>query len=606
MMEQEDRASEVLRGIAGSPGVAVGTAIVIGNPRHQVPRRPCPPEAHDVEIARFKRASERAQTQLKRVAQNLGAVSAAHSVLEAYAMMVEDPMLAQEVERQIRKENRCAEWAVALAVESIAAQLARVDDPYLRERGRDVEFVGEHLLRGFMSQSAGYPRIPRGPVVLVARDLSPADTASLATGAVAAITGAPVIPGATVVAFVTEAGSRTSHTSITARALKFPAVVGVSDVFDSVTTGDLVIVDGLRGTVTVRPDESALGDAEARGSRYRALTEALALARERAAETLDGTTVAVRANVENPEEARKAREVGAEGVGLYRTEYLYVDRLHPPPEDEQLGAFRGVLDSMSGMPVVLRTFDIGGDKFVSTFKLPPELNPMLGLRALRLAATRPEVFLEHLRAMIRAASFGDVRIMVPMVTHLGELRWARKMLDKAVEQLRERGEPVPEHIPLGVMIEVPSAAVLADHFAREAAFMSVGTNDLIQYTLAVDRSSQRLAHLASPFDPAIARLMSGIVRSGERYQCPVSVCGGMAGDPLAAVLLLGLGIREFSMEVAAVPEIRETFRRVSVEEAQRVAERALDLSSAEEVEQLVVETFAPRLHDILAGEAVDT
>ncbi len=603
-MSYGEGTQELLHGIAGSPGLAIGRAIVIGSPRHQVPRRLALPEAHSSEIARFKRATERARTQLKGVAHNLGAVSAAHSVIEAYAMMVEDPMLAQEVERLVRDENRCAEWAVALAVDHIAAALARAADPYLRERSRDIEFVGEHVLRGFTSQSAGYPRIPRGDVVLFARDLSPADTASIVTGG-AEISGAPMIPGSTVIAFVTEGGTRTSHTSITARALKLPAVVGVNDLFDSITTGDLVIIDGLRGTVTVHPTEDALRDARERGVRYTALRDALELAHARAARTLDGTTVAVRANVENPEEARRAREVGAEGVGLYRTEYLYVDRLEPPTEEEQLAAFRETLSAMSGLPVVLRTFDIGGDKFVSTFKLPPELNPMLGLRAVRLAQTRPEVFLDHLRAMVRASALGEVRIMIPMVSALEELRWAKSMLQSACQQLRERGLDAPEDIPVGVMIEVPAAAVLADHFAREAAFLSIGTNDLIQYTLAVDRSSRRLAHLASPFHPAIARLIDRTVRAGEHYQCPVSVCGAMAGDPLAAVVLLGLGVREFSMEVSAIPEIRETFRRVSVEEAQRVAERVLDLSSAEEVDRLVVETFAPRLHDILAGEAVE-
>ncbi len=604
MTSELERLQELLQGIPGSPGVAIGRAIVIGNARHQVPRRQAHPDSHPVELARFKRATERARTQLKGVAHNLGAVSAAHSVIEAYALMVEDPMLAQEVERLIRSENRCAEWAVSLAVETIAGQLARATDPYLRERSRDIEFVGEHLLRGFTSQSAGYPRIPRGEIVLFARDLSPADTASIVTGG-SEVSGAPIIPGSTVVAFVTEGGTRTSHTSITARALKLPAVVGVSDLFDSITTGDLVVVDGLRGVVIVNPDEAALLDARGRGQRYDALRDALALARELAARTLDGTTVAVRANVENPDEARKARELGAEGVGLYRTEYLYVDKLSPPTENEQLSAFKGVLDAMGNLPVVLRTFDIGGDKFVSTFKLPPELNPMLGLRAIRLARTRPDVFLDHLRAMLRATPFGDVRLMVPMVSAIEEFRWAKKMLETALEQLRERGEPVSEHVPLGVMIEVPAAAVLADHFAREAAFMSIGTNDLIQYTGAVDRSSRRLAYLASPFHPAVLRLIDRVVRAGENYQCPVSVCGAMADDPLAAVVLLGLGVREFSMEVSAIPEIRETFRRVSVEEAQRVAERALDLSSAEEVDELVVETFAPRLHDILAGEAVE-
>jgi phosphotransferase system enzyme I (PtsI) len=391
---------------------------------------------------------------------------------------------------------------------------------------------------------------------------------------------------------------------LTARALKLPAVVGVADLFDNVSTGDRVIVDGLRGLVRVRPDDEAMLEAEARVGRYRALSAELALSKERSATTRDGTTVVVRANVEVPEEARDAREAGAEGVGLYRTEYLYIDRVTPPTEDEQFEAFKSVVDSMGGLPVVLRTFDIGGDKFATTFKLPTELNPMLGLRAVRLAVSQPEVFLEHLRAMVRAAVHGDVRVMIPMVSTIGELRWARAMLDKATEQLVRRGEPVPHHVPLGVMIEVPAAALLAEHFAREAEFMSIGTNDLIQYSLAVDRSSRKLAHLASPFDPSISHLVQRVVEAGARHGRSVSVCGAMAGDPLTALLLLGLGVREFSMEVAAVPEIRETFRRASIGEAREVAERALSAATSDEVEQLLVDAFGARLADILSGEAV--
>jgi phosphoenolpyruvate-protein phosphotransferase (PTS system enzyme I) len=312
--------------------------------------------------------------------------------------------------------------------------------------------------------------------------------------------------------------------------------------------------------------------------------------------------LAVRANVEAPEEAKEACDEGAEGVGLYRTEYLFIDRVSPPSEEEQFTAFRSVLRAMPDRPVVLRTFDIGGDKFASTFKVPVELNPMLGLRAVRLAQSRPEVFMQHLRAMVRASAHGDVRIMVPMVASLTELEWARDMLDRAIASVREEGQPVASEIPLGVMIEVPAAALLAEHFARSAAFMSIGTNDLIQYTLAVDRASRRLAHLASPFDPAIARLIDLVVQAGRRHDCPVCVCGAMAGEPLAAVLLLGLGVREFSMEIGAIPEIRETFRRVSVAEARAAAEVALAAATATAVEKHMLEVFGPVLGDLLSGE----
>ncbi|HTJ82009.1 MAG TPA: phosphoenolpyruvate--protein phosphotransferase [Polyangiaceae bacterium] len=602
------RGPEQLSGIAGSPGVAIGTAIVLGSRMQQVARRHVEPPFFDSEVARFKRAVGRARMELRQVATRVPNVSTAHSVLEAYALMVDDPMLSDEVERRIRDEKRCAEWAVLLAIETIAAQIAESRDPYLRERSRDIELVGEHVLRGFEGSSAGNPRIPRGPIVLVARDLSPVDTAGIATGG-PGVAGGLVLPGSTVVAFVTERGTRTSHTSITARALKLPAVVGLSDVFENVATGDLVIVDGLRGVVRVRPDDETLREAELRVEKYRALSAELALGRERAATTRDGARITVRANVEVPEEAREARDAGAEGVGLYRTEYLYIDRVTPPTEDEQTAAFKAVVDAMPASPIILRTFDVGGDKFATTFKLPVELNPMLGLRAVRLAVSRPEVFLEHLRAMVRAASYvaalgegGEVRVMIPMVSTIGELRWARQMLDRAIAQLCERGEAPPPHIPLGVMIEVPAAALLAEHFAREAEFLSIGTNDLIQYSLAVDRASRRLAHLASPFDPSIARLISNVVQAGDRHGRSVSVCGAMAGDPLTALLLLGLGVREFSMEVAALAEIRETFRRASVAEAEDVAARALEVGTADEVESLLVEAFGTRLADILSGE----
>jgi phosphotransferase system enzyme I (PtsI) len=605
-----------LHGIAGSPGIAVGRAFVVGAARRSIVRRRCESEDHAAELDRFRAAVERTRTELRAISDSMPPRSSAQSIVEAYALMVDDPMLSDEVERRIVEQGDCAEWSVSCAIDKLAAQLAASNDAYLRERSHDVERVGEHLLRNFDPESAHEVRLPRGAVVLVARDLSPADAAkfwALGSGSAESPPSRDDGPGR-VVAIVVERGSRTSHVAITARAHELPAVVGLSDATERIATGDDLVVDGLRGVVHVRPSDDELALWSERAGRFRATASGLAEARDRACITLDGVLVTVRANLELPEEASRARDVGADGVGLFRTEYLYIDRTTLPDEAAQLAAFRSAIEGVrpadasvatSSPPITLRTFDIGGDKFASSLTLPDELNPMLGLRAVRLAMSRADLFLEHLRAMVRATAHGSVRIMVPMVTTIEELRWARAQLQEAVRQVVEQGCDVAAEIPLGVMIEVPGAALLADHFAREAAFMSIGTNDLIQYTLAVDRSSRRLAHLASPFDPSIARLIDGVVRAGARHGCPVSVCGAMAGDPLGALLLLGLGVREFSMAISDIPELREVFRRVSTDEARELALRALELDSARAVEALFVDAFSERLHDLLESDLAD-
>jgi phosphotransferase system enzyme I (PtsI) len=581
---------DVLRGIAGSPGIAIGTAVLIGSTRHTYPRRHVSEGDVAHELERFAAAVERAQVDLREMAKRVADKPAEASILDAYVMMVGDETLAEAVRHHVDGERRCAEWAVVSACEALATRMRAMDDPYLRERSHDVEFVGDRLLRA-LGGVAGDVAIPtiHGPSIVIAHDLSPADTAAMVS--------------APVVGFITEIGTRTSHTSIMARALEIPAVVGVSDVLRRVTNGDLVIVDGLRGVVVARPTEAEVEDARLRSERYAAHAKELQESRDLAATTRCGVPIALRANVELPAEAIMARDNGAEGIGLYRTEFLYIDRSSPPTEDEQYEVFRTVVEAMRPRPVTLRTFDIGGDKFSSTFQVPQEMNPMLGLRAVRLALSRPDVFLAHLRAMVRASAHGEVRIMIPMVASLNELRQVHTLLREAVEQVRAQGLPCAEEIPLGVMIEVPAAAVMTDLFAREADFMSLGTNDLIQYALAVDRSSRSLAYLASPFEPAIVRLIAGVVHAGRTWDCPVSICGAMASDPLAAILLLGLGVRDFSMEAAAIPEIKETLRRVTVAEAEAVAHEALENRTAEDVEHCVASVFAPRLYDILVGDA---
>jgi phosphotransferase system enzyme I (PtsI) len=589
-----DTDGELLIGIAGCPGVAIGPAVVVEREDGVYPRRRIRREEAHEEWKRFVGAVLDVQQGWRAMLGQLPEGRPESAILEAYVLMVGDELLAREVHAQIHSHSRCAEWAVALSVRELARQLFAVDDAYMRERSHDVEFVGQQLIRAMVEANA--PTSETGkrqsirvdePSVLVARDLSPADTA--------AMTHTPVL------AFITEVGSRTSHTSIMARALEIPAVVGLDKAQERIKTGDLVIVDGLRGTVIVKPSDAQLEDAHRRALRHRALGERLSQSRDVPAATSDGVRIELKANIELPDEARVAIEYGAEGVGLYRTEFLYVDQRSPPSEEIQLEAFRRVVGAMAERPVVLRTFDIGGDKFVSTFKLPNEMNPMLGLRAVRLQLSEPEVLLVHLRAMVRASAFGRVKIMIPLVCTVEELSQVRELLETAKRQVRDRGHPMAEDIPLGVMIEVPGAAMIADLFAREADFMSIGTNDLVQYALAIDRGNRALAHLASGFHPSVLRLIASVMRAAREHNCPVSVCGEMASDPYGALLLVGLGLRELSMESVAIPEIKAAIGRMSVADLEAIAEQALIARTARSVQELLADALDPRIQDLLSG-----
>lgn len=585
--------SVVLRGIAGSPGVAVGPAFVVTSTRATFARRQIAPQQVSEERERLRLAVDVARGSVRELMARVSSVSGDYAtILEAYLVMLGDPLLHERVEAKIRDRHMCAEWAVAAAAEEIVALFSHAEgderDGYIAERRHDIEFVADRLLRALTREPHRVIPHLEHPTVVVARDLSPADTACMARE--------PVI------ALVTEVGTRTSHTAIMARALEIPAVVGVADALRSVRTGDLVIVDGLRGEITVGPSAEALEQAKIRAERHLAHSRHLLSARDRPSTTACGQLISLKANVELPAEAILALDYGAHGIGLYRTEFLFIDRSDLPDEEEQYGVYRAVVETVNPFPVTLRTFDIGGDKFASTFQLPSEMNPALGLRAVRLALRRPDIFLVQLRAMVRASAHGEVRIMVPMVSSVEELRAVRRLLARAIREVRERGLPHSERISVGAMIEVPSAALMADILAYEADFFSLGTNDLVQYALAVDRTNRQLAPLASPFHPSIVRLIAGVVRAADARKIPCGICGAMASDPLAAPLLVGLGLREMSMEAAAIPEIKETVRRFTVSECEAAAEGALACESAEAVEEHLARTFAPRLYDLLTGE----
>lgn len=578
----------VLRGIAGSPGLAIGKAFVIDTRRTGVTRRHIRKHQADEEFSRFLAAVEEAQRGIREVVD--GAVrqlaKAEASILQAYLLMLEDEALRDEVERHIRIDLQSAEWAVDVATSEMASQLRQNSDPYLSERSHDLEFIGDVIQRalGGRSRSVGLPPIT-DPVIVVAQDLSPAETAAL--------------PKDRVLAIATEIGTRTSHTAILARALEIPAVVGVTGLLAHVGNDDALIVDGHRGVVTRSPTEEVLTAASARAERYLALARDRHAARDRPCTTRCGVAIEIQANIELPEEAKIALYEGARGIGLYRTEFIYVDRTDVPSEDEQYEVYRKVVETVAPLPVTIRTFDIGGDKFVSAFQAPPQMNPALGLRAVRLALSRPELFLDQLRAIVRASAHGVLRVMIPMISGLQEFNQVRQLLDRAVEQVDATGHAHADNIPLGAMIEVPSAAIMSRELAASAEFLSIGTNDLVQYTLAMDRTSRELAKLATPFDPAILRLIHLVIQAADEKKRGVSVCGAMASDPLAAMVLIGMGLRELSMEASAVPEVREAISRVSLHETEELANRALFLSTAHDVEKAVNEAFADRFADLL-------
>lgn len=584
-------AAIVLSGIAAAPGVAVGPALVLGPRRVSYVQRLVRGAEIESELARFHAGVRVAQDELRTMAAATQSsfARAEVSILEAYMLMLGDELLAEAVERKIRIDRQCTEWAVWSAITEFSGSLAAHPDAYLKERSHDFEFVGERLLIALTgaSNARAMPKLVE-PCVVIAHDLSPADLLAL--------------DAKKIVAIVTEVGTKTSHTAIVSRALEIPSVLGVGDLLENVTSGDRVVVDGLRGTVTLRPTDDLVKSGLVRGQRHQALTRHLLVDALRPAGLATGEHVSLLANIEFSYEAQYAVEHGAEGVGLYRTEFLYADRLTLPGEEEQLEHFRSVLGALGRRPMTLRTFDIGGDKQLGGILLPREPNPALGLRAVRLALAHPELLRTQLRAMIRASAFGDVRIMVPMIASYREWVEVKRIFARALEEVDAAGHERAADIPLGLMIEVPSAAVMADLFAQSGAFLSLGTNDLVQYTLAVDRTSPHLAHLASPFDPAVLRLAKRVADAANEAACPVTVCGAMAGDPLAAILLVGLGFRVLSMEPAAIPEVKEALHRIALEEAVAAADDALQQPSAEDVEHLLAVAFAPRLFDLLSGD----
>lgn len=581
-----------ISGIGVSAGVVIGKAQLAGRRSGRIEERELKSE-EDVkrEIDRFKQALTKSESQLEelrhRVADILGEKDA--RIFDAHLMLVADQALIDEVIDQIKHQRRNAEFIFNKVIQRYANALKEVDDDYIRDRFADIRDVANRVvdnLRGEPETSVDLAHMQE-PRIIVADDLSPSDTASMDRD--------------NVLGFITALGSRTSHTAIMARSMNIPAVVGVTEALDQIQTGDQIILDGFRGTVIIRPDEKALALYRDRIKSQEEWLQILESEVALPAETVDGFRVQLAANIELPAEVEIIRQSYGVGIGLFRTEYLFINQTMLPSEDDQFQAYRKVVEDIYPQSVIIRTLDIGGDKFISNLRMPSDLNPFLGMRAIRFCLSRPDIFMSQLRAILRASAHGKVRVMFPMISTVEELQQALEYLQQAKAELDAEGVPYNKHLDVGIMVEVPAAALLAEQLAPYVDFFSLGTNDLIQYSLAADRANPDIAYLYQPSHPSIIRLIQQVVHVAYNHGKWVSICGEMAGEPLLAPLILGLGIHELSMSSVSIGLIKRLIRRISIHDAEQLVAQAVECGTAVEVRKLCEEFVQDVAPDLLPG-----
>ncbi|HNQ35901.1 MAG TPA: phosphoenolpyruvate--protein phosphotransferase [bacterium] len=557
------------QGIGVSPGIAIGPVYRLPDLHQKIPDHRLPPEEVEAELQRLDRALEETERELEKIrvqaAKNLG--SAAAEIFNVHLLLLKDRGLKARLVRQV-KEGWNAAYAVTQVLHDYLDSFQRIDNSFLKDRRGDLEDVGKRLVRNLLGLKIQLSDI-REKVILVGYNLSPSETASLSKK--------------DVVAFVTEVGGPTSHTAIMARSLEIPAVVGLKGIDQLFRSGAMMIVDGQAGVVILDPDERLVREYTRMRSNLREASQALESLRGKTATTRDGHRVCLGANIEMPTEDVSVLSHGADEIGLFRTEFLYLNRDDLPDEEEQFRAYRRVVEKLRPMSVTIRTLDLGGDKFSSALGMPEEVNPFLGWRAIRFCLARPDIFRVQLRAILRASAHGKVRMMYPLISDLEEVKAARAILEEVKEGLRREGRPFDEKMPVGAMIEVPSAALAAGAIARRVDFFSLGTNDLIQYSLAVDRVNERTAHLYNPFHPSVLMLIDHVVKAARAAGIGVGLCGEMAADPATAFLLIGLGLDHLSMAPLAIPQVKQVIRLTNYREARRFARRILAMESAEQI-----------------------
>lgn len=578
----------ILPGIAASPGVAIGEALILDHEGFRIPRRYIAREAVDPEMARLDQALATVAAEMERrrdaISRQLGDQYGA--IFSAHAQMLRDPGLYQEVAGLIRGDYFSAEFAVSRTIQRYAQIFQQASGSYLAERAHDLYDIERNLLRHLLGGRKEFLGELQSPVIVLAYDLTPSDTATL--------------DRRFVLGFATEIGGAGGHTAIVAKGLEIPAAVGISGLLEDAAGGDTVIVDGDHGRVILRPDEETLlhylREREAHASRALNLVEI----RDLPAETADGCRIHLYANVEFPREAQACLDRGAEGIGLYRTEFLYLSSPTEPGEEEHFQAYAEVLQTMGDRPVVIRTQDLGADKMGQQPHLDTERNPCLGLRSIRLSLRNVSGFRTQLRAILRASALGDVKVMFPLISSLSELRQAKVILADAMEDLDDARIPFNRDLQVGIMVEVPAVVIMLDKFLPEVSFLSLGTNDLIQYALAVDRGNTEVADRYRSSDPAVLRLIQTTIRAAQEREVPVNVCGQMSGDTLYTMLLLGMGLRGFSVPPAVIPEIKKLCRSVTLPQCETLASRAMAMDGAREIETYLREELrrvAPELVD---------
>ena len=565
----------MITGIPASPGIVFGKALVLKEEKIVLDTQKISEEQVEAEVARFYAGREAAVEQLnsihQRALKSLGEEKAA--IFEGHLMILEDEELEEEIIDYLRSNKVNASMAASKIIDQQVEMLSEIDDEYLKERAGDIRDIGNRLIKNIL----GMHIVDLGDIteesILVAYDLTPSETAQLNLEKV--------------LGFITDIGGRTSHTSIMARSLELPAIVGTNDVTARVNTGDYLILDAVNNRVYVNPTQAEIDELKTLEAKLAEEKAELAKLKDLPAVTLDGHKVDVVANIGTIRDCEGAHRNGAEGVGLYRTEFLFMDRDQLPSEEEQFIAYKEVVEAMEGRLVVLRTMDIGGDKELPYLNLPKEMNPFLGWRAVRIALDRREILHAQLRAVLRASAFGKLAVMFPMIISVEEIRELKSVLETLKAELRAEGKAFDENIQVGVMVETPSAAVNAKFLAKEVDFFSIGTNDLTQYTLAVDRGNELISHLYNPMSPSVLNLIKQVIDASHAEGKWTGMCGELAGDERATLLLLGMGLDEFSMSAISVPRIKKLIRHVNYQEVKALADEALQKPTAAEIEQLI-------------------
>ncbi len=567
----------MFKGIPASPGIAVGKAFLLKEEKITVHRRPLSKDQVKGEITRLQQAMQATrkdiQSNKEKIIRKLGKKHG--RLIEAYLLILEDPLLTEDVVALIVKEKVNAEWALQYSIEKIAKVFESLENEYLRERRQDLIDIGDRILRKLQVESTEKVSLTKltGDTIVVAHNLTPTDTLGMREEKV--------------IAFTTDIGGRTSHTAIVAQSLEIPAVVGLKEITAHIKTGDTLIVDGNEGLVIVNPDPLTIENYRREQQIFISQQRELEKLRDLPAQTQDRYRFVLAANIEVPEEIKSVLMHGAEGIGLYRTEYLYLNREDLPTEEEHFQNYKTVAQKMLPYSVIIRTVDLGGDKFKDYLGLGPEANPFLGLRAIRLCLKYPELFKIQLRAILRASVYGKLKIMYPMISGVEELRAANGILSEIKDELKKKGQTFDEKIEVGVMIELPSAAITADVLAKEASFLSIGTNDLIQYTLAVDRINENVASLYDPLHPAILRLIKNIIDAGHAVGKWVGMCGEMAGSPEFTSILIGMGLDEFSVAAIAIPKVKDTIRSLRLSEAKELVKEVLTATDRHSIEEVL-------------------